>query len=158
MFVHPPNPTLYHMSLQLVLRHLGLDEQAVKLSSDRIDVVGPKGELVLKIPLHLEQLVEVNWFSRWGSEEFNPHVSMSDVLGFRRKLASEKPEERGEAEKYFQDFRDAIILIGPTDSLLQDLAPTGMERAPVPKVGVHGNMVKTILSGRYLQRPPEWVT
>src|SRR5262249_37187773 len=31
------------------------------------------------------------------------------------------------------------------------------ERTPVPKVGVHGNMVKTILSGKFLHHTPEWV-
>ena len=54
-------------------------------------------------------------------------------------------------------FRGAIVLIGPTDALLQDLAPTGLELTPAPKVGVHGNMVKTLLSGKFLHRPPSWV-
>jgi adenylate cyclase len=158
MFAHTMNPTLYHLSLQLVLQWLGLDEQAVKIFADRIDLVRPDGRPVLTIPLHQRQLVEVNWFSRWGTAELNPRVSLSDVLGYQRALSSSKPEERTEAQEYFNWFRGAIVLIGPTDALLQDLAPTAMERTPVPKVGVHGNMVKTILSGKYLQRFPEWVT
>jgi adenylate cyclase len=157
MFAHTVNPTLYHLSLQLVLQSLGLDEQAVKIFADRIDLVRPDGRVALTIPLREEQLVEVNWFSRWISPERNPRVSLADVLGFQRKLTSEKPEERTAAEEYFAWFRGAIVLIGPTDTLLQDLAPTALDRTPVPKVGVHGNMIKTILSGRFIQRTPAWV-
>ena len=157
MFAHTMNPTLYHLSLQLVLQWLGLDERAVKIFEDRIDLVHPNGSVALTIPLRERQLVEVNWFSRWGSA-LNPRVSLSDVVGYERALSSSDPKERAEAEEYFRWFRGAIVLIGPTDAIMQDLAPTGMERAPMPKVGVHGNMVKTILSGKFLQRFPEWVT
>ncbi len=157
LFAHTMNPTLYHVSLQLVLLWLGLDEQAVKIFDDRLDLVRPDGRLVLTIPLREKQLVEINWFSRWINNELNPRASLADVLGHRVMLASDKPEERAAAEEYFNFFRGAIVLIGPTDALLQDLAPTGLELTPAPKVGVHGNMVKTLLSGKFLQRPPSWV-
>ncbi|MGH7956748.1 MAG: CHASE2 domain-containing protein [Opitutaceae bacterium] len=155
MFAHTMNPTLYHLSLQLVLQSLRLDETAVRIFDDRIDLVGADERVELTIPLREKQLVEVNWFSRWGSK-LNPRVSLADVLGHERLLFSSKPEERAAAEEYFNWFRGAIVLVGPTDTLLQDLAPTGMERAPVPKVGVHGNMVKTILTGKFLQHTPKW--
>ncbi len=157
MFAHTVNPTLYHLSLQLVLQSLGLDERAVKIFADRLDIVRADGRVALTIPLREGQLVEVNWFSRWISQERNPRVSLADVLGYQRKLTAEKPEERAAAEEYFAWFRGAIVLIGPTDTLLQDLAPTSLDRTPVPKVGVHGNMIKTILSGRFIQRMPDWV-
>jgi adenylate cyclase len=158
LFAHTMNPTLYHLSLQLVLQWLGLDEQAVKIFDDRMDLVRPDESVVLTIPLREGQLVEVNWFSRWGNAGLNPSVGLADVLGHARALDSSNPEERAAAESYFSWFRGAIVLIGPTDTLLQDLAPTGLERSPVPKVGVHGNMVKTILSGKFLQRTPRWIT
>jgi adenylate cyclase len=41
------------------------------------------------------------------------------------------------------------------DPLLQDLAPTPFDNSPVPKVGVHGNLIKTIASGRFLRHLPE---
>ena len=160
MFAHTPNPTLYHLSLQLVLQWLGLDEQAITIFPDRIELHRPNGQIALTIPLREQQLVEVNWFSKWGSK-LNQHVGLSDVLGYARRLSSAKPEERAEAEEYFKWFRGSLVLIGPTDTLLQDLAPTGLDRSPVPKVGVHGNMVKTLLSGKFLRRPPEsvmWVS
>lgn len=156
MFAHTVNPTLYHLSLQLVLQSLGLDEQAVRIFADRLEIVREDGRLALNIPLHEGQLVEVNWFSRWGNLTLNPRASLADVLGHQRMLASENAAERAAAEEYFAAFRGAIVLVGPTDSLLQDLAPTAIDRMPVPKVGVHGNMIKTILSGKFVQRTPPW--
>jgi adenylate cyclase len=156
MFAHTVNPTLYHLSLQLVLQSLGLDEQAVRIFADRIDVVRRDDRLALSIPLREGQLVEVNWFSRWGNLALSPRVSFADVLGHQRMLASADAAERAAAEEYFAAFRGALVLVGPTDSLLQDLAPTPLDSTPVPKVGVHGNMIKTILSGKFLHRPPAW--
>ncbi|MBI2517706.1 MAG: CHASE2 domain-containing protein [Opitutae bacterium] len=49
------------------------------------------------------------------------------------------------------------MLIGPTDPLLQDVANTPFDDVPVPKVGAHGNMLKTIIAEQYLRRPPSWV-
>lgn len=158
LFAHTPNPTLYHLSFQLVLHSLQLDETAVRIFDHRIDIVRPDGSVALKIPLEQRQLVEVNWFSHWINEQLNPRVSLVDVLGHAQLLKSEKETERAAAVRYFEFFRDAIVLVGPTDVLLQDVAPTPLDRTPVPKVGVHGNMIKTLLSGKFLVRPPEWAT
>jgi adenylate cyclase len=46
-------------------------------------------------------------------------------------------------------------LIGPVDPLLQDLAATSLDDDPVPKVGVHGNLLKTIVSHEFLRRPTQ---
>ena len=35
-------------------------------------------------------------------------------------------------------------------------ASTPMDDPPVPRVGIHGNLLKTIVSGSYLRRVPEW--
>jgi adenylate cyclase len=82
---------------------------------------------------------------------------MADVLTANGMMTSEKPEEKAEAAAYFTRFKDAIVLIGPVDPLLQDLAPTPFDQDPVPKVGGHGNLLKTIIAERYLKRPAEWV-
>ncbi len=158
MFVQTVGPTLYHMSLQLVLQSLGLDESAVRLQGDHIDVVQPDGHVRLRIPLREGQLLEANWFSRWQNAQLNPRVSLSDVFGAIEADGSDKPQDQQAAREFFAQFKDAIVLIGPTDPLLQDLAPTPFDSHPVPKVGLHGNLVKTILSGRYLVHLPAWFT
>ena len=58
------------------------------------------------------------------------------------------------AEQFFSHFKDAIVLVGPVDETFQDLAPTPFDAKPVPKVGVHGNLIKTMLTGKYITRPP----
>jgi adenylate cyclase len=65
-------------------------------------------------------------------------------------------DKQAEADEFFSEFNDAIVLIGPTDPLLQDLAPSPMDDYPVPKVGVHANVLKTIFSGIYIGRIPNW--
>ena len=57
--------------------------------------------------------------------------------------------------EFFAQFKDSVVLIGPVDRLLQDVATTPVDDLAVPKVGVHGNLLKTIVSGRYLRRLPE---
>ena len=69
-----------------------------------------------------------------------------------RASLDEIKEDYDRAEQFFSHFKNAIVLIGPVDPTFQDLAPTPFDSAPVPKVGVHGNLVKTILSGQYIKR------
>ena len=46
-------------------------------------------------------------------------------------------------------------MIGPEEKTFQDLAPTPFDKASVPKVSVHGNLIKTLTTGKYLKRMPE---
>ena len=69
----------------------------------------------------------------------------------------EKKADYEMAERFFAHFKDAIVLVGPVDPMLQDLALTPFDDSPVPKVGVHGNLIKTLLTGKHLQRPAGWV-
>src|SRR5258708_18072453 len=141
LFVHTKVPTLYHLSLQLVLQYFGLDESAVRIGNDRLDLVQPGGATLLTIPLREGQLLEANWFSRWDDPHFNPRHSLADVISAIDDYNSDKPAQHAAAEQFFAEFKDAIVLVGPTDSLLQDLAPTPLDSSPVPKVGLHGNLV-----------------
>ena len=61
------------------------------------------------------------------------------------------------ATDLFDQFENAIVFVGPEEKTLQDLAPTPFDVKPVPKVSVHGNIVKTLTSGLYLKRFPLWV-
>ena len=87
----------------------------------------------------------------------NPRVSLADVLLYGAQFKSDKPEEVKEAQDYFKQFKGAVILVGPTDPLLQDLGPTPFNAQPVPKVGVHGNLLKTIIAEKYLTHTPKGV-
>ncbi len=149
--------TYLHLSLELARLHYGVANDGVKIGESVIDLVREDGTVAARIPLRDGQLIDVNWFSKWSSEK-NPRVPISTTFAYVEMLASEDAEERAAAEEFFaqEEFKDAIVLIGPVDPLEQDLAPTPFDDVPVPKVGIHGNMVKTIVSGKYLQRLPAW--
>ena len=149
--------TYYAMAVELARIYYGIDRSGLKVDADHLDLVRDDGSYAARIPLMRKQLVEVNWFSPWFDAAHNPRESFSVVYEYCRLLGSDKPAERTSAEEFFADplFKGAVVLIGPTDRLLQDLAPTPLDDAPVPRVGVHGNLLKTIVAGRYIRRLPE---
>ncbi len=65
-----------------------------------------------------------------------------------------KEKELAVIESFFESFKDAIVLIGPEEATFQDLAPTPFDKSPVPKVSVHGNLIKTLTHQEYLHRLP----
>lgn len=149
--------TYYHAAVQLARLYWGMPAGSVKVDGDHLDFVWPDGRVQARAPLVRGQMVDVNWFSKWESR-YNPRESFSVVYSFSQMLHSEKPEERATAQEYFAqpDWKDAVVIVGPCDPLLQDIAPTPMDDRPVPRVGIHGNLLKTIVSGLYLQRVPDW--
>ncbi|MFA5262527.1 MAG: CHASE2 domain-containing protein, partial [Opitutaceae bacterium] len=155
--------TYRHMSLELVRLYLGVPREGVLVHDDDIELVTTDGRTVARIPLFKKQHLEINWHSAWLSP-LNPRTSFSVVLNNAEMLNSADPDENKRAEEqktaraFFaqSDWKDSIVLIGPTDTLLQDLGTAPFDNEPVPKVGVHGNLVKTIISGNYLHRFPSW--
>ncbi len=144
------------ISTQLALLHWDLAPAAVAIEPDALTIRRPDGAVQRRIPLLLGQLTEINWFSSWAA---NPQFSIADVLTYGAAMEELSPEERAEVQaKVFDQFQDAIVLIGPTDPLMHDTAflPMDTERM-VPKVSVHGNMLKTLVSGRFISRPPWWL-
>lgn len=144
-----------HMALTLALIYWGVPGENVKITRDAIEVPRPDGTLAARIPLTDQQMVEVNWFSHWISDQ-NPRTSFSVALGHALALQDGTDEQKANAREFFSEFKDAIVLIGPVDPLLQDLATTPFDDLPVPKVGIHGNLLKTMISGEYLHRLPTW--
>ncbi len=151
--------TYYAMAVELARLYYGVERSGLKVEGNHLDLVRPDGTRAARIPLTRHQRVEVNWFSPWMNAACNPRQSFSTVYLYCQLLSSEDPKERKSAEEFFADplFKDAVVLIGPTDSLLlHDLDPTPFDKEPVPRVGIHGNLLKTIVTGQYLRRLPEW--
>lgn len=148
--------TYLTLSLQLALLNWGLDQSALTIEKNEILVRDPKGALVTRIPLMFRQMAEINWFLPWNSPN-NLHTSLYNVLEAAAAMESGTPEQKQGATEFFADFKDAVILIGPTDPLLHDVSTTLIDWSEaVPRVSFHGNMLKTILSGRFIKRPPIW--
>ncbi|MDP1578681.1 MAG: adenylate/guanylate cyclase domain-containing protein [Candidatus Didemnitutus sp.] len=157
LFAESIVPTDWHMSVQLAAAALGLPPNSARRAGDFVELVNPTGEVVRRIPVREQQILEANWFSAWNEEGYSSHTSLADVLIAGDYLNSDDEARRQEGLLYFRRFFDAIILIGPTDPLLQDLATSPLDAQQVPKVGLHGNLVKTIVGERYLTRPADWL-
>jgi len=158
LFAPVPGRTYYQLSLELARLHLGVKPEDVSFTKDRVELRAGDGTLVRSIPFTEGQAVGINWFSPW-LHPTNPRHSIHQLLLASQMLESADAEERAGAEEFFEanDFSNAVVLIGPVDPFMQDLAPTSLDSLPVPKVGVHGNMVKTIVSGRFLREMPAWL-
>lgn len=154
LFAPVEGRVFWHMSLELARLHLGVAEGTVGIGAEALELRDNEGKVVRRVPLREGQLLDINWFSPWLDDQRNMRISFADVYFIAEALESEDPAVRAEAEGFFgqEEFRDAVVLIGPVDPLLQDLATTPFDGVPVPKVGVHGNLVKTILNERYLKR------
>ena len=155
VFADTPVGEFHTMALRLALIQWGLTDGALTRFDDRIEVRKADESLVAAIPLQRGQLVEVNWFSRWLSPE-NPRCSVADIGRNLSLLEDSDPKQQAIGRKFFGQFEDAIVLVGPVDPLLQDLGVTPLDKWPVPRVGFHGNLLKTFISGKYLKRLPGW--
>lgn len=151
--------TFFHLSLELARLYWGLPPGAIVVEGDAVKFMRPDGSVQATVPLRDRQVLEVNWFNQWYSPH-TMHVEFAAVLTHAEALSDPEAsaDERQAAHAFFaqEAFKDAVVLVGPVDPLLQDLAPTSLDRAPVPKVGVHGNLLNTIVSGAYLQRLDAW--
>ena len=157
LFAESAMTNFWHLAVQLSCIELGVPPGSARRNGDFLDIISPDGKVLRHIPLTEHQLLEINWFSVWDDQSYNPRSSIADVLIAGEMLQSEKKSERLDAKDYFKRYAGATVLIGPVDPLLQDLAPTPFDGDPVPKVGSHGNLIKTIMSEQYLRRPPPWV-
>ena len=154
-FADTPLATFYPLSLQLALMNWGVTEDAIRRFPDHMEVRRPGGTLLASIPLLRGQLVEANWYSRWISPK-NPRCSVADIGDYLTQLESDDPVKHARGVEFFAQFKDAIVLVGPVDNLLQDLARTAFDDVPVPQVGFHGNLLKTLTSGEFLRHAPLW--
>lgn len=153
LFAKTPGPTYYTLALELFRLSQGLDTSCYTLSPSHLTIKNKDGQTLRNIPLTYGQLLEVNWFSPFFSSK-NPRYSMADVFSAIAELQSADTQLQERAFKFFSRFQDAIILVGPVDPMLQDLSPTPFDKEPVPRVGIHGNLLKTIASSQYMHRLP----
>jgi adenylate cyclase len=151
LFAKTPGPLYYTLALELFRLSYGLDQDCFEITPDRLYIKNKDGTYLRQIPLTYGQLLEVHWFSKFFSPK-NPRYSMADVLGALAQMQTGDPKLQERAFNFFTHFQDATILIGPVDPMLQDLSPTLVDKEPVPRVGIHGNLLKTIASGQYISR------
>ena len=154
LFAKTEHITYLPMGLKLFLVSHGLNDSAVEIQKNKMVIHGAESRPILEIPLTFGQLLESNWFSAW---EENLMTGIASVLELDRQAREGSEEEKAHAEKFFAALNGTVVLIGPTDPLLRDTSEIPMSgSALVPRVSVHGNLFKTLDSGRFIIRPPVW--
>lgn len=84
-------------------------------------------------------------------------VQVEEAIALNRATLARQEDELLRINDFFASFTNSIVLIGPEEKTFQDLAPTPFDKATVPKVSVHGNLIKTLTTGTYLKRLPDWM-
>ena len=157
VYAKADNHTYYNLSIQLALLFWGLDESAIHLDDNFLKISAEDGTTKASIPLLHKQIAEPNWFSAWEHAN-SKHFSIYDVLVNTQILKEGTDDQKKEAEEFFKTFKDSVVLIGPVDPMLKDVLLMPLDGPqPVPGVAVHGNFLKTILSGRFIERSPAWL-
>ena len=147
--------TIFSLGLETFLASYGLDDKAVEIRPDAL-IIWRDGVVFRRIPLVDQQSIEVNWLRAWDSTVGNDRVSMQLVLRNADALAASAAagdaDSVAELEAWFKRFKDKVVLVGAVDPLLKDISPTPYNREPVPKVGLHGNLYRTIEDEAYILR------
>lgn len=154
---HWTQQRLLALGIELFLAAHDLDGTAVECVDDAL-LIRDEGRVFRRVPLDAwGQSIEVNWFEGWRpSGGSSAHYSLRDVLERADLLG--QAAERNDTEQlrahleWFARFKDKVILVGPVDPLLKDVAPTPYDRVPVPKVGLHANLYRTIQDEAYIVR------
>jgi len=115
----------------LAYTNLSLDEVRVFFNPnglERIDVGS------LSIPTDPEGFVQIDFHGRAGTF---PTYSLADVV--QRKIPPE-------------NFRDRLVLVGPTATGIADMAVTPFQTEAFPGVEVHANFINNLLKGQFIRR------
>ena len=148
-FIPPTLESKYNpmCGMKDVLQNSRFEEEVlsqITLIEEKIKSLGSEG-ILGKIKLALEQDPDnKKLLSQKGQVE-------NALLINNQNLIAQK-EELKRINDFFSKFENAIVLIGPEEKTFQDLAPTPFDKAAAPKVGVHGNLIKTLTSGFYIKR------
>ncbi len=147
--------TLFTLALESFLMAEGLNAADVEIGADSLKVYRA-GEVFRRIPLVEAQSVEVNWFEGWDHRTDHGRQSMQEVLrqakALNKAIEVNDTDRISELRTWFERFQDKVVFVGPVDPMLKDIAPTPFNREPVPKVGVHANLYRTIHEEAFLSR------
>ncbi|MGJ8637940.1 MAG: CHASE2 domain-containing protein [Opitutaceae bacterium] len=141
------------LGLEVFLAANALSADDVQYDADYI-TIRKDGDIFREIPLVQQQSIGINWFEGWKTSASTMHVSIREVLvhanslGQAARAGNDAAVE--EARQWFDQFRDKVIFVGPVDPQLKDIAPTPFNRSPVPKVGVHANLYRTLHDEAYI--------
>lgn len=142
------------LGLAVFLAAHDLGPEDVEWTPDTL-VIWKQGARFREVPLIQGQSMEVNWLQGWNSRTPQTHYSMAEVQAAAHALGNAASRGDKEAvaewEQWLERFQGKVIFIGGVDATLKDLAPTPFNRAPVPKVGLHANIYRTLEEQAYIK-------
>lgn len=147
---------LLSLGLELFLAAHGLGPESVECRDEEL-LIHRQGQVFRRIPLdEFGQSLEVNWFQGWRRSAMTEHYSIREVLkradALGRAAQQQDTQKLQEQLAWFSRFKDKVVFVGPVDRQLKDISPTPFNRAPVPRVGLHANLYRTIQDEAYIVR------
>ncbi|MFA5369938.1 MAG: CHASE2 domain-containing protein, partial [Candidatus Omnitrophota bacterium] len=140
LFVGYGKKLVPQISLLVVCDMLSIDIKDVKFDNGKFLMIGPG----LRIPIDARGQMIINYAGRWG-EAFD-HYSFIDIL------TSYRDHCRGEKGAIdLGKLRDKICIIGLTAVATHDLNPIPLQQR-YPMVGLHANLINTILLRKFIVR------
>lgn len=133
-----------HFSIEIVLAYLGIERSNVKIVLGKYLDLGNG----TRIPIDDNGYMLVNWAAPWGQE--SRHFPFWQVVvSYQKILKGEEPIIP------LEEFKDKICLVGLTAVGLIDIKPIPLQPA-YPIVGMHGNIIDTILQKKFIRelKPP----
>jgi class 3 adenylate cyclase len=170
-----------HIDLMLAMKYLGVEKKDVLFYEDKIVLKncrkpGAKGKFNMSIPLFEDGTVLVNWSGTYFEPNTFVHRSFRRVYDdavlynilnkFNRgeplnpfeqeKIAALSPKAIERIKKNMAFFNNKITLTGVTASDTHDLNPTPFHPR-YPLVGMHANLVNTIVNQLFINTVPYWI-
>ena len=129
------------LGMALAMKRLDIDPSQLRFQSDDAGTTVRAGDLEIRTGQWGE--IFINYF---GPFSRIPSVSFSDVL--------QAAKDRN--EKFFEQFRNKVCIIGPTIRSIGDYYATPFDEAS-PGYVTHANIYDMIVTHRFISAAPAWV-
>lgn len=140
LFVNYKGNLIPQLSFLAVCDYLGVPVEEAAIERGRYIQLTPE----LKIPIDANGQTLINFAGRWG--EVFKHYSFIDILKSYLAIHKQKP-----AAVDLSQLRNKICLVGLTAVATHDLNPIPLQER-YPMIGLHANLINTILTKGFIVR------
>ncbi|MDD5504361.1 MAG: CHASE2 domain-containing protein [Candidatus Omnitrophica bacterium] len=140
LFISYGKELIPQISLLAVCDALSIDIKSIKVENGKLLVPGPG----LEIPVDSRGQIMINYAGRWG--EVFSHYSFIDILTSYRDYC-----RGGKGIIDLEQLRGKICIVGLTAVATHDLNPMPLQQR-YPMVGLHANLINTILLKNFILR------
>ncbi|MFA5164917.1 MAG: diguanylate cyclase [Candidatus Omnitrophota bacterium] len=135
-----------HIVLKISMDYLNASIKDVR--PDKLILSSKSGDISL--PLAGQNSMLINWTGKW-EKSFRRYAFLEVLSGYKNYAASKDTSMKP------ADFRDSICLIGVTARGIGETSPTPFQPES-PRISAIANGVNEIISRRFLNTCPEWLS